>query len=128
MTAAEATIGIIGATGWLGGALGRELLRHGLLPADRPVVLNRRGPTADYDAWPGVVWAKDSADLVARCGVVGRLLGVLGEVDRAGTEAELDDPTALSGSGAAYPALLAATDRAAAMAEHRCRAGAPPDA
>lgn len=181
MEADGATIGIVGATGWLGGALGRNLLGSGRVTADRLVLLNRRGPTDDYADWPGVTWARDAATLAASCDVVvlavrpedfppaglalrgrlvlsfmagvpldllsrtypgnrfarampgggatagrahvpwvgerglgasdaalvGHLLAALGAVDRVATEDELDYLTALSGSGAAYPALMA---------------------
>lgn len=173
------TIGILGGTGWLGGALGRNLLAQGH-PAVSLIVLNRRGPTADYDAWPGVAWARDLADLAARADIVvlsvrpedyavpapmgfaglvvsfmagvplddlarnwpaarigrampgggategtahvpwcapglpgadvarvERLLSALGTVDRVVDEAALAYLTALSGSGVAYPALMA---------------------
>lgn len=63
-------IGIIGATGWLGSALGGHLLSQGVVaPADL-VLLNRSGPVADYHGRAGVVWADDVADLVARCDVI----------------------------------------------------------
>lgn len=171
------TVGIIGGTGWLGLALGRNLLRHGL-EAGALSVLNRRGPTDDYDGW-SVRWAEGLDDLVARsgivvlsvrpgdyavgapqdhdglvvsfmagvpmdrlardwprariarampgggasegtahvpwCGVVaeadavrvGWLLSSIGTVDRVADEAALAYLAALSGSGAAYPALMA---------------------
>ena len=62
------TVGIIGGTGWLGLALGRNLLKRDLR-ADRLTVLNRRGPTRDYDGW-AVHWADCLAALVARSGIV----------------------------------------------------------
>src|SRR4051794_40130750 len=41
-------VGIVGATGWLGSALGGGLLRKGVVaPADL-VLLNRSGPSAEY--------------------------------------------------------------------------------
>jgi pyrroline-5-carboxylate reductase len=62
------TVGIVGGTGWLGLALGRNLLRRGL-PADALSVTNRRGPTNDY-AGHAICWATGLADLVARSGIV----------------------------------------------------------
>jgi len=188
-------IGILGGTGWLGRALGRNLLARGLAPGDL-VVANRRGPTADYDGWPGVTWAQGLDDLVARCEVLvlsvrpedyrlsdpqgfrglvlsfmagvaldrlgrdwpsariarampgggateGRahvpwcagpglgaadaarvesLLAAIGTVDRVADEAQLAVLAALSGSGAAYPALMAQ-----AMFRHACAEGIAPD-
>lgn len=188
-------IGILGGTGWLGRALGRNLLARGLAPRDL-LVANRRGPTADYDDWPGVVWARTLDDLVSQCEVVvlsvrpedyrlpaqqgfrglvlsfmagialdrlrgdwpsariarampgggateGRahvpwcaapgldaadaarlahLLAAIGTVDRVADEAQLAVLTALSGSGAAYPALMAQ-----AMFRHACAQGIAAD-
>lgn len=57
-------IGILGGTGWLGRALGQNLLRRGW-PSGDLAVANRRGRTADYDAWPGVRWLADLDALVA---------------------------------------------------------------
>lgn len=62
-------IGIVGGTGWLGRALGHNLLKRGLAGRDL-VVLNRRGPTDDYAMWPAVVWAKDLGDLVAQSDLI----------------------------------------------------------
>ena len=180
-------IGILGATGWLGGALARNLLKAGHPPGDL-LVLNRRGPVADFDAWPGVVWAADLAAMAAACDVLvlsvrpedyrvaaplpfgGQVisfmagvsladlardfpaariarampgggasegtahvpwcgagdpvavLSALGQVDRVADEAALAYLSALSGSGAAYPALMAR-----AMYRHALAQGLPPD-
>lgn len=63
-------LGIIGATGWLGSALGRRLLAAGTVrPADL-VALNRSGPRPDHFGAPEVVWARDVADLVAQSEIV----------------------------------------------------------
>jgi pyrroline-5-carboxylate reductase len=171
-------IGILGATGWLGSALGAGLLRRGLPPADL-MLLNRSGPLASYHGRRDVVWARDAADLVDRADVlvvsvrpedwgglsfrapdrllvsfmacvsmaalagtgarivrampnaaaeIGRsytpwlagpdvtaadrdavetIVGAIGSGDEVASEAQIDFLTALSGSGAAYPALMA---------------------
>jgi pyrroline-5-carboxylate reductase len=63
-------VGIVGATGWLGSALGGGLLRKAVVaPADL-VLLNRSGPSAEYHGERNVVWAQNVADLVARADVV----------------------------------------------------------
>lgn len=62
-------IGIVGGTGWLGRALGHNLLRRGMAAQD-VILLNRRGPTDDYAEWPGVRWATGLADLVAQSAVI----------------------------------------------------------
>lgn len=172
-------IGIIGATGWLGSALGAGLLSRGIVTPSDLVLLNRSGPRPDYHGHAGVIWARDVADLVAqsdvivvsvrpedwpgldlraegrlvlsfmagvnarklaRCrgrivrvmpnaaaeigtsyspfwsaegvseadrGTVRHLLSAIGTTDELETEAEIDLMTALPGSGAAYPALMA---------------------
>lgn len=187
-------IGILGGTGWLGLALGQNLLRRGMVPADLAVA-NRRGPTADYDAWPGVRWAEGLDALsqgagmivlsvrpedyapgaprafggvvlsfmagigldrlradwpharialampgggattgsahVPWCGpdlpeaeaqAVTATLSAIGTVDRVADERALAVLAALSGSGSAYPALMAQ-----AMFAHACAQGIPPD-
>lgn len=174
-------LGIIGATGWLGGALTRALIAGGLGPATDLVLLNRSGARpAEFDL-PRIGWARNADDLVARSEAVvvsvrpedfaalhlrapGRLvvslmagvplaaleemtggrvvrampnaaaelnrsytpwlagaevteedrafaralLARIGTEDEVGDEGQIDYLTALSGSGAAYPALLAA--------------------
>lgn len=61
-------IGIIGATGWLGSALGKGLLENGTAPGDL-VLLNRSGPRADYHG-RRVTWVMDAADLAAEADVI----------------------------------------------------------
>ncbi|MFT4013705.1 MAG: pyrroline-5-carboxylate reductase dimerization domain-containing protein [Paracoccus sp. (in: a-proteobacteria)] len=168
-------LGLIGATGWLGGALGRHLLAQGVVAPGDLVVLNRSGRRG----YEGSVWAADVADLAARADVivvsvrpqdwagldlrapgrlvisfmagighaalaraggrvvrampnaaaesagsyspfwagpgvdaadraaVRRILGAIGTSDELPDEAQIDLMTALPGSGAAYPALMA---------------------
>jgi pyrroline-5-carboxylate reductase len=187
-------LGIIGATGWLGSALGRRMLDAGFLPPLDLVLLNRSGPRPDYHGRTGLAWASDAADLVARVDVVilsvrpedyaglalqapGRLvvslmagvplsalaqtggrivralpnaaaeqgrsytpwlagpgvtgadrilvrelLATFGTEDEVSDEGQIDVLTALSGSGAAYPAMMAA-----AMLAQAHRMGLPED-
>lgn len=172
-------LGIIGATGWLGSALGKALLERGIVAPEDLALLNRSGPRADYHGHSGVVWARDVADLVeksdvlvisvrpgdwpglalrakgkllisfmagvgadrlAGCGgrvvrampnaaaeigasyspfwagpdvtegdksLVRLVLSAIGTTDELPDEAQIDLMTALPGSGAAYPALMA---------------------
>jgi pyrroline-5-carboxylate reductase len=182
-------LGIIGATGWLGSALGRAVLDSRLVATSDLVLLNRSGPWPDYHRRTDVTWASDVTDLVAQTDAVvlsvrpedytglglhapGRLvisfmagvpmaalartggrivrampnaaaargrsytpwlagpgvtgadralvraiLATFGTEDEIREEAQLDVLTALSGSGAAYPALMAA----AMLAQARVR-------
>lgn len=191
-------LGIIGATGWLGSALGRAVLEKGVVLASDLVLLNRSGARPEYYGHRDVTWAADVADLVARTDAVvvavrpedyaalrlrapGRLVvslmaGVpmralaettggrvvrampnaaaelgqsytpwlrapeaaeadrrfvrtlllaIGTEDEVAGEDQLDYLTGLSGSGAAYPALLAAAmladARARGLPEHLAR-------
>lgn len=185
-------IGIIGATGWLGSALGKGLLDRGIVAPGDLIALNRSGPRTDYHGHRGVVWARDPADLVAQCDVVvvsvrpqdwaglglyapdrlvlsfmagigaarlascagriirampnaaaeigasyspfwagpgvgaserdcvRRILGAIGTTDELPDETQIDLMTALPGSGAAYPALMAV-----AMADFMRAQGVP---
>lgn len=186
-------IGIIGATGWLGSALGGRLLSGGIVAPDRMVIANRSGPRPDYHGHP-VRWARDPAELAALSDVVvvsvrpedwpalrlraegklvlsfmagvgadrlracgGRIvrampnaaagigrswspwwadggvtdadrqavtmiLSAIGTSDEIPREPQIDLMTALPGSGAAYPALMAA-----AMADFMTGQDVPPD-
>lgn len=173
-------VGIIGATGWLGQALGLHLLARGVVAPSDLVLLNRSGPSAAYDAWPDVTWARDVAQMQDECATIilsvrpedfpvsgfapcdhllisfmavhrlaslralapkarivrampnggasdgqsftpwvaddlppedeswtRRILSAFGTEDRVQTEDQLDILTAISGSGPAYPAMLA---------------------
>lgn len=189
-------LGVIGATGWLGSALGARLLGQGIWPEADLVLLNRSAGRAAYADWPGVTWAADAAELCRACdaivlavrpqdfpvagfdgagklvisfmvgwsleklqplcpgarivrampngassvgrsftpwvagpglgaedaAVVGRLLSALGDAAQVATEHQLEYLSALSGSGAAYPALMAA-----AMLAHARANGLPED-
>lgn len=173
-------LGIIGATGWLGAALGTRLLASGWPEADL-LLLNRSAPRDAYAPWPAAKWLPAAAALcreaevivlsvrpddfpmpgyaggnhlvisfmtawslerlaalhpggrivrampngaaskgqsftpwVASPGLaaedralVRRLLAVMGKEAEVETEAQLDYLSALSGSGSAYPALMA---------------------
>ncbi len=171
-------LGIIGATGWLGSALGGQLLGRSIVTPEQLVIANRSGPRADYHGH-AVRWARDIPELVslsdvivvsvrpgdwpaldlradgrlvvsfmagisaarlARCGgriirampnaaaeigasytpwwadptvtaadrqVVATILSAIGTSDELDGESQIDLMTALPGSGAAYPALMA---------------------
>lgn len=63
-------IGIIGATGWLGSALGRRLLETGIAMPEDVTLLNKSGPRDDYFGHSGLRWADGARDLVARADVI----------------------------------------------------------
>lgn len=63
-------VGIIGATGWLGSALGGRLLSQGMLGPDGLVLLNRSGPRVDYHGHADVTWAGGVDELVAASDLV----------------------------------------------------------
>ena len=62
-------LGIIGATGWLGQALGLRLVQLGLWDAGDLVLSNRAGNRSAYAAHPKAVWA-DVAGLCAASDVI----------------------------------------------------------
>lgn len=62
-------LGIIGATGWLGSALGVRLLTTGIVSPGQLVVANRSGARPDYYGY-AVRCAQDMAELVALSDVV----------------------------------------------------------
>ena len=52
--ATSLTIGIVGGSGQLGGAIARALLRTGTVAPDRLWISNRSGSAAGFDGWPGI--------------------------------------------------------------------------
>ncbi|TPE45048.1 pyrroline-5-carboxylate reductase family protein [Amaricoccus solimangrovi] len=63
-------VGIIGATGWLGSALGRRLLSRKLIAPEQLVVLGCGSHRFEYYGYAGVTPAIDIPDLVFRSDVV----------------------------------------------------------
>ena len=64
------TLGVIGGTGWLAGALLRPALAGGfILPADL-VLSSRRGRATGFEAWPAVRFTTDNAELAAASDIV----------------------------------------------------------
>lgn len=61
-------LGILGATGWLGQALGLRLMTEGLWPEADLVLANRASSRAAYDAHPGVTWS-DAGGISASCDI-----------------------------------------------------------
>lgn len=52
----DTTITLIGASGWLGRALGPALLRRRLIRQENLICANRSGPSPAYAGWPGLRW------------------------------------------------------------------------
>lgn len=63
-------IGIIGAMGWIGSALGAALIESGTVAPQNLTVLVRQGRLADYLGHAGVHWAGTVAELVERSDIV----------------------------------------------------------
>lgn len=63
-------VGIIGATGWMGSALGRHLLSSQVVKPSDLVVLNRSGRRPEYFGHGDVVWAGNVPELVDRSEIV----------------------------------------------------------
>ncbi|WP_240540209.1 hypothetical protein [Paracoccus sp. pheM1] len=53
-------VGLIGATGWLGSALGAGLLARGILAPGELVLLNRSAPQPNYHGHADVTWARNA--------------------------------------------------------------------
>lgn len=179
-------LGILGATGWLGQALGLRLISQAIWPEGDLLLANRSGRRDAYAAHPGVAWGSvaevcsaaviviavrpqdfplDGFDPGGRlvisfmtvwtlaklrrlypnarivrampngaatlgrsytpwvgdigaedAALVGRILSAMGGQDRVAGEDQLDYLAALSGSGSAYPALMAQAMLADALA------------
>jgi pyrroline-5-carboxylate reductase len=65
-----ARLGIIGATGWLGQALGLNLVSKRVWPEQDLVLLRRSGSGDAYAAYSGVTWARDAEELCDLCQTV----------------------------------------------------------
>jgi pyrroline-5-carboxylate reductase len=63
-------LGIIGGTGWLGGAIARRLLGTGHVAQGDLWLSNRSGKRDGFEAWPDVTITDDSAVLIAACDAV----------------------------------------------------------
>ena len=63
-------LGIIGGTGWLGGAIAKRLLGTGHVAQGDLWLSNRSGKREGFEAWPDVMITDDSAALITACDVV----------------------------------------------------------
>lgn len=64
------TLGVVGGTGWLGGALLRPVLAKGFVaPADL-ILSSRGGKTAGFEAWPDIRFTTDNQLLAAQSDIV----------------------------------------------------------
>ncbi|MBP1858015.1 pyrroline-5-carboxylate reductase family protein [Rhizobium herbae] len=64
------TVGVIGGTGWLGGALLRPALAKGFVAPDSLVLSSRSGNTAGFEAWPDIRFTTDNRALAAQSDIV----------------------------------------------------------
>lgn len=63
-------IGIIGGTGWLGGAIARCMLQAGFVDAARLVLSSRSATSDGFPGWPDVTCLADNRELAARSDVI----------------------------------------------------------
>jgi pyrroline-5-carboxylate reductase len=63
-------LGVIGGTGWLGGALLRPALAKGFVAAADLILSSRSGKTAGFEAWPDIRFTTDSQVLAAQSDIV----------------------------------------------------------
>jgi pyrroline-5-carboxylate reductase len=66
----QPTVGVIGGTGQLGGAIARALLRSGTVAPARLWISSRTGATARFEAWDGIRFTMDNRALMSACDVV----------------------------------------------------------
>lgn len=64
------TLGVIGGTGWLGGALLRPALAKGFVAAADLILSSRSGKTAGFEAWPDIRFTTDNQSLAAQADIV----------------------------------------------------------
>lgn len=64
------SLGIVGGTGMLGGAMARAMLRAGVVAEDDLWLANRSGARAGFEEFPAVTVTVDVASLVGVCDVV----------------------------------------------------------
>lgn len=64
------TLGVIGGTGWLGGALLRPALARGFIAPTDLVLSSRSGRTAGFEAWPDIRFTTDNHSLAAQSDIV----------------------------------------------------------
>jgi pyrroline-5-carboxylate reductase len=68
-------VGIVGGTGWLGGAIAHALLNSGVVASEFLWISNRSGQRKGFETWSGVRVTSDSQELMGHCHTV--LLSVL---------------------------------------------------
>ncbi|WEZ84778.1 pyrroline-5-carboxylate reductase dimerization domain-containing protein [Rhizobium sp. 32-5/1] len=64
------TLGVIGGTGWLAGALLRPALTSGFISPSNLVLSSRSGGADGFEAWSDIRFTTDNAVLAAACNVV----------------------------------------------------------
>lgn len=63
-------LGIVGGTGWLGGAIAKRLLSQGFIAPDDLHLSNRSGKRDGFELWPDVTITPDNQALVDACDCV----------------------------------------------------------
>ncbi|MBL4757866.1 MAG: NAD(P)-binding domain-containing protein [Rhizobiales bacterium] len=64
------TIGVVGGSGQLGGAIARAWLRSGCVAPEQLWISNRSGTAAGFEEWSGIKFTTCNQDLVDACQVV----------------------------------------------------------
>ena len=64
------SIGIVGGSGQLGGAIARALLRARLIAPERLYISNRSGSTSGFEDWSGINFTTCNQDLADACQIV----------------------------------------------------------
>ncbi len=65
--AQDLSLGIVGGTGWLGGAIARALLRNGFVAPERLWLSSRSGAAPAFAAWPSLHVTTRNQDLAESC-------------------------------------------------------------
>ena len=64
------TVGVIGGSGQLGGAIVRGWLRSGCIAPEQLWISNRSGKNSGFDEWSGITFTTSNQDLVDACQVI----------------------------------------------------------
>ena len=66
----QQSVGVIGGSGQLGGAIARAWLRSGRVAPEQLYISNRSGAAGGFDEWSGITFTTDNQELADACEVV----------------------------------------------------------